>query len=85
MAHRRQALAHSIIIASPLAMLSHMEAHWVHTSEHISHMRMAMSELRIMKSVHIWQICAQSISIFIILESQLPISKHFICISVQRR
>jgi hypothetical protein len=48
-------------------------------------MRVDMSESRIMKSAHIWHICVQSIIIFIILESQLPISRHFISIAVQVR
>ncbi|MBV8570090.1 MAG: hypothetical protein JO319_05730 [Acidobacteriaceae bacterium] len=72
-------------MASPFAMDSHIEAHLVQTSEHISHMRIDISELRIMKSAHIWHICAQSIIVFIILESQLPISRHFISIAVQVR
>jgi dolichol kinase len=85
MAHWRQAFAQSIIMASPFAMLSHIVAQAVHISEHIWHIRMAMLELRIMKSAHIWHICAQSIIVFITLESQLPVSRHFACISVQRR
>ncbi len=52
-------------------MLSHIDAQELQILEHISHMRMDISGVRIIKSDHI---CAQSIIILIILESQLPLS-----------
>lgn len=84
-AHLRQLLAQSIIIMSPAIVLSHIVAHIMHISAHMSHMRMAIAELRIMKSAVIWHIWPQSIIIFIIFESQVPISMHFMVISVQQR
>jgi hypothetical protein len=84
-AQRRHILAQFIIIALPFAMVSHMLAQAVQISAHIWHIFMDISELRIMKSEHIWHICAQSIIIFNILESQAPLSRQLISISVQQR
>jgi len=43
-------MAQSVIMASPFAIDSYIVAHLVHISEHMSHIRMDISEFRIMKS-----------------------------------
>jgi hypothetical protein len=55
-AHMRQVFAHSIIMASPLAMFSQAVAQDMHIFAHIPHISMLIGELRIMKSAHIWHI-----------------------------
>ena len=55
-AHIRQVFAQSIIIVSPLAMVSQAVAHALHIFAQRAHISMHIVDWRIMKSAHIWHI-----------------------------